>query len=93
MASSVTSEDFIRQLQGYSLTTAEIVYRLPNYRSLLQTYIWQDYDMAPRFPALHSFLEFWRQKLEGPLHSVRIAHVALIKPAEIRAVREIARLH
>lgn len=93
MASCVVSEDFVRQLQGYSLTTAEILYRLPDHRSVLQSYIWQDYDQAPRFPALHKFLEFWRQKLDGPLHSVRVAHVALIKPAEIRNVMELARLH
>jgi uncharacterized protein Usg len=93
MSSRVVSEDFIKQLQGYALTTAEIVYRLPDHKSLLQTYIWQDYDQAPRFPALHSFLEFWRKKLDGPLHSVRIAHISLIKPAEIRNVRVMARLH
>ena len=92
MSSRVVSEDFIRQLQGYALTTAEIVYRLPDHKSLLQTYIWQDYDQAPRFPALHSFLEFWRKKLDGPLHSVRIAHIGLIKPAEIRNVRVMAQL-
>jgi uncharacterized protein Usg len=93
MSSRVVSEDFIKQLQGYALTTAEIVYRLPDHKSLLQTYIWQDYDQAPRFPALHSFLEFWRKKLDGPLHSVRIAHIGLIKPAEIRNVRVMAQLH
>ena len=93
MSSRVVSEDFIKQLQGYALTTAEIVYRLPDHKSLLQTYIWQDYDQAPRFPALHSFLEFWRKKLDGPLHSVRIAHIGLIKPAEIRNLRVLARLN
>jgi uncharacterized protein Usg len=93
MSHGVVSGDFIRQLQGYSLTTAEIVYRLPDHRSLLQSYIWQDYDMAPRFPALKKFLEFWETKLEGPVHSVRVAHVGLIKPAEIRTVKELARLH
>ena len=93
MSSRVVSEDFIKQLQGYALTTAEIVYRLPDHKSLLQTYIWQDYDQAPRFPALHSVLEFWRKKLDGPLHSVRIAHIGLIKPAEIRNVRVLGRLH
>ncbi len=93
MKSCVVSEGFVRQLQGYSLTTAEIVYRLPDHRSLLQTYIWQDYDMAPRFPALTKFLEFWETKLEGPLHSVRVAHAGLIKPAEIRTVRDLTQLH
>jgi uncharacterized protein Usg len=92
MASRV-SEDFVRQLQGFSLTTAEILYRLPDHLSLLQTYIWQDYDLAPEFPALHKFLDFWRDSLEGPLHSVRIAHVRLVRPAEIRAVKAQLTLH
>ena len=53
---------------------------------LLQSYIWQDYDLAPHFPTLIKFLKFWTQKLEGPLHSVRVGHSKLIRPAEIRAI-------
>jgi uncharacterized protein Usg len=87
------SEDFLRQLQGYCLTTAEILYRLPDHRSLLQTYLWQDYDLAPEFPALRKFLDFWRVSLDGPLHSVRLAHVRLVGPSEIRALRAELTLH
>jgi uncharacterized protein Usg len=86
MARSIASPDFVRQLEGFSLTTAEILYRFPDHPRLLQTYIWQDYDLAPRFPALMKFLAFWREQLDGPLHSVRVAHSTLIKPAELRAV-------
>ncbi len=87
------SPDFRRQLEGYGLTTAQILYRLPDHPSLLQTYVWQDYDLCPRFPALNRFLRFWLETLEGPLHSVTVAHARLIKPAEIRAVRGEFRLH
>lgn len=76
--------DFRRQLDGYSLATAEITYRLPDAHSVLQTFLWQEYDLAPQFPELKKFLEFWERELEGPVHSVRLAHAALIKPAEIR---------
>ncbi len=75
-------KDFRRQLEGYSLATAEITYRLPDALSLLQTYIWQQYDLAPEFPELRKFLDFWGRELDGPLHSVRVAHSALIRPAE-----------
>jgi uncharacterized protein Usg len=92
MASRV-SEDFVRQLHGFCLTTAEILYRLPDYRSLLQTYIWQDYDLAPEFPALHKFLDFWTRSLDGPLFHVRIAHVQLVGTAEIRTVKAQFALH
>jgi uncharacterized protein Usg len=64
------SKDFRKQVLGYGLTTAEIVYRRPDRHWLLQTYVWQDYDMFPNFPALKDFLAFWQEKLEGPLFSV-----------------------
>lgn len=50
---------FESQLRGWSLTTAEIMYRMPDYRGILQTYLWQDYDIAPKFPRLIKFLDFW----------------------------------
>ncbi len=87
------SEDFIKQVSGYGLTTAHILYRLPDYPRFLQTYVWQDYDMWPKFPMLQKFLDFWNCKLEGPLHSVTVAHTKLIKPAELRAVDGVFRLH
>ena len=93
MARSVASADFVRQLEGFSLTTAEILYRLPDYPAVLQTYVWQDYDLAPQFPALKKFLTFWRDRLDGPLHSVRVAHSRLIRPAELRTVGAEFRLH
>lgn len=78
--------DFIKVLSGFSLTTAEILYRLPDHPSLLQTFIWQDYDVHPRFPKLLAFLEFWNSKLDGKLYHVSVAHSKLIKPSEIKMV-------
>ncbi len=89
----MASEDFIRQLAGYGLTTATIHYRMPDHPSLLQTYIWQQYDLAPRFPVLHDFLAFWRRELDGPLHSVVVAHSGLIRPAEIVNLNGVLTLH
>ena len=89
----MVSEDFIRQLEGYGLTTATILYRMPDHLSVLQTFIWQQYDVAPRFPVLHEFLDFWRRELDGPVHSVTVAHSRLIWPAEIRSVNGVLTLH
>jgi uncharacterized protein Usg len=90
---TVASEDFKKQMGGYGLTTAEILYRRPDHQWLLQTYVWQDYDMFPKFPELQRFLAFWMEKLEGPLFSVQVAHSRLIKPAELRSVDGVFRLH
>ncbi|HEY0440236.1 MAG TPA: usg protein [Xanthobacteraceae bacterium] len=89
----MVSEDFRRQLDGYGLTTAQILYRRPDHPWLLQTYVWQDYDLFPEFPTLQKFLEFWKRSLEGPLHSVVVAHSRLIAPAEIKPINGEFRLH
>ena len=89
----MTSRDFNRQMEGYGLTTAEILYRRPDHPWLLQTYVWQDYDLCPQFPELNGFLAFCQRSLEGMLHSVRVVHCGLIKPAELRSVGGVYQLH
>jgi uncharacterized protein Usg len=87
------SPAFVRQLEGYGLTTAEILYRLPDHPALLQSYVWQDYDLFPDFPVLRKFLDFWTRSLDGPLFKVTVGHCRLIKPAELKAVGAEFRLH
>ena len=75
---------FQQQLDGYRLSTAEIIYRLPDHPGLLQSYVWQDYDLAPEFPVLRRVLDFWTRNLDGALHSVRLADKKLVSAAEMR---------
>lgn len=86
-------EAFRAQLAGFSLTTAEILYRLPDHPSLLQSYVWQEYDVHPRFPRLRTFLDFWHTNLEGKLYRVTVAHKKLIAPAELRLVSKDFKMH
>ncbi len=72
------------QLRDYRLTTAEILYHMPDHPDLLQTYIWQALDLAPRFPELHKFLTFWQKNLDGKLHSVRVGSSEIIQPGQVR---------
>ena len=78
--------NFQHQLRGYRLTTAEILYRLPDHPVMLQSFIWQDLDLAPQFPILKKFLRFWQSSLDGKLHSVRVASCGLISNAELDVV-------
>ena len=86
------SSGSVKQLEGYGLTTAEILYRMPDHPALLQSYLWQEYDLFPKFPELRRFLDFWTRSLDGALYSVRVAHDRLIKPAELKAMGEF-RIH
>jgi uncharacterized protein Usg len=68
------------QMRDYRLTTAEILYHLPDHPAVLQSYIWQNLDLAPKFPELHKFLDFWTRNIEGKLHSVRVGAAEVITP-------------
>jgi uncharacterized protein Usg len=89
----MTDAALLRQLEGFSLTTAEILYCLPDYPRLLQSYVWQEYDLAPRFPRLTDFLGFWTTNLDGALYRVRVAHRRLIAPQEFNFIEGELRLH
>ena len=73
-----------QRLRGYRMTTAEILYHLPDHPRLLQTFVWQELDLAPRFPVLNKFLCFWESEIEAKLHSVRVAARGLISDAELK---------
>lgn len=76
--------DLTKQLSDYRLTTAKILYHMPDFEELLQEYIWQEYDIAPQYPCLHKFLDFWTRELDGKLHSVYVAKQELITPGDYR---------
>lgn len=73
-------------MKGYGLTTAEMFYHMPDHPHVLNTFVWQDYDLAPDHDKLLKFIGFWQEKLDGPLHSVRFIHRKLISPGEWRHV-------
>jgi uncharacterized protein Usg len=79
--------------RDYRLTTAEILYHLPDHPSLLQTFIWQDVDIAPQYPVLNKFLDFWRREMEGSLHSVRVATAELGRRGRMRHADTLLRIH
>ena len=74
-------------MRGYRLTTAEILYHRPDHPAVLQAYLWQEYDLVPRFPVLNKFLKFWEHNLDGKLHSVRVATTGIIAPADLKYAR------
>ncbi|GGG50005.1 protein usg [Caldovatus sediminis] len=89
----LSCKDDLVRFPDWRLTTAEILYHMPDHPGVLQTFIWQKIDLAPHFPELNRFLDFWRREIEGPLHSVRVASAALTRPAELRYANGVFSLH
>lgn len=93
MALTIEGSDLAEQLAGKRLTTAEILYYMPARPNLLQSFVWQTLDVAPDFPRMHHFLDFWRREIDAVIHSVQISCQGMISPARLDVKREVGRLN
>ena len=75
----MTFPDTRHQVADHRLITAEIRYHMPDQPERLQSFIFQKHDIAPDYPALNKFLDYWRRHIEGRLHSVRVASVPIVE--------------
>ena len=79
------ADDFSLRLRGWRLATAEVLYYMPDHPSVLQSFVWQTLDLAPRYPRIHQFLDHWRREIEAVIHSVRLATGETLAPPRIEA--------
>ena len=87
------SGEFEAQLRGKRLTTAEVIYYMPDHPSLLQRFMWQTLDLAPEYPRIHQFLEFWRREIDAVIHSVNVSSVGEVRTPRVRIAGVISRLN
>ena len=80
-------------LKPYRLATAEILYHMPDYPGVLQSFTWQHMDLAPSYPELRKFLAYWEENLDGPLHSVRVARADVMGAAGYRSADAWMQIH
>jgi uncharacterized protein Usg len=73
------------RLQGWRLATAEVLYYMPDHPTLLQSFVWQTLDLAPQYPRIHRFLDFWRREIDAVIHSVQLASGETLAPARIKS--------
>ena len=87
------TDEFETQLKGGRLTTAEVLYYMPDHPKLLQSFMWQTLDVAPEYPRVHSFLDYWRKEIQAVIHSVRLSTVGIVTPARVRFADMVGTLH
>ena len=86
-------DELMRQLRGERLTTANVLYYMPACPSLLQEFMWQTLDVAPEYPRIHRFLDFWRREIDAVIHSVTVASNGLVAPARLTIAQDLGALH
>ncbi|HEX4181543.1 MAG TPA: protein usg [Caulobacteraceae bacterium] len=85
--------DLARRLRGERLTTAEVLYYMPDHPALLQRFLWQTLDLSPDYPRIRRFLHYWRHEIHAVIHSVEVAGGGLAAPARLNISRTVGTLH
>ncbi|MFO1019046.1 MAG: aspartate-semialdehyde dehydrogenase [Hyphomonadaceae bacterium] len=82
-------DDLRLRLEGWRLATAEVLYYMPDHPALLQSFVWQTLDLAPDYPRIHRFLNFWKREIDAVIHSVRLATGETIAPPKLNTAKAI----
>jgi len=78
----LTSKVVSQQCRDYRLTTAKILYYVPDFPELLQSFLWQGLDMIPDFPHLNDFVDIWEKNLDGRIESIQIGYDEIVSDEE-----------
>lgn len=75
-----------RILKGYGLATVEIVYFLPDYQNLIQSFIWQTLDKSPDFNRIHKFIHYWNNHIEANIKEIYLSYDDQIKKSNFQYI-------
>ena len=82
------SEEFKLRLQGYSLVTVNVLYYMPDAKSIVNEFIWQTMDIQPRYPRVERFLDYWRKEIDAIIKEVLVCDAPIFEPNRYRNVTE-----
>ena len=49
----------------------DVLYYIPQ-SVILQEFLWETEDEAPKCPRIHQFLNYWRSNLDAKIHTINI---------------------
>ena len=55
-----------------TIVTVSGFYWMPDYRHVLQEFIWQTDDIKPEYPRVHKFLNYWHDNIEAVIEEIKI---------------------
>ena len=56
------------------LVLLNVNYYLPDYKNIIQEFVWQTKDVTPELPRVHKFLNFWHHNIEAVISEVFVTY-------------------
>ena len=55
-----------------TVASVQVIYYMPDYKNILNEFVWQTEDQIPEFPRITKFLDYWDKNIDGPIKEVYI---------------------
>ena len=69
------------------LVSLRVYYYMPDYRDLIQEFMWQTMDIKPKYPRVSKFVNYWKENIEAVIADVEMAEMD--KKPKYRSVDDI----
>lgn len=60
-------------LRPRQLVTIDIFYFRPDYKNLIQEFVWQTEDIIPELRRTHKFLNYWHKNIDAVVQEVLLS--------------------
>jgi uncharacterized protein Usg len=59
-------------IEKKELVSVEVIYFLPTFSNLVNSFYWQTLDVRPKYPRINKFLDFWRKEINAVIKEITI---------------------
>lgn len=57
------------------LVSLRIFYYMPDYRDIIQEFMWQTEDHKPKYPRVNKFLYYWKENIDAVIADIEMAEI------------------
>ncbi|MGA1047163.1 MAG: hypothetical protein ACO3UU_04080 [Minisyncoccia bacterium] len=54
------------------LVSLRVFYYMPDYRDIIQEFMWQTMDIKPKYPRVNKFLNYWKENIEAVIADIEM---------------------
>lgn len=62
-----------------TIVTVQVFYYMPDFQSLIGSFVWQTFDHRPSYPRVNRFLDHWRRDIDAIIQDVIICDSSMTR--------------
>jgi uncharacterized protein Usg len=56
------------------LVTIQVIYYMPDYKNIVNEFVWQTHDVLPKYPRSMKFIHYWYSDIDAVIKEAYLSH-------------------